>query len=77
MRLLPWVGLSRFELKLKRPKCFVLPLHHSPILSFRFPKSGAKIRRFWKYPKKSPILLYNNQIIILFAFLNQQILVVQ
>ena len=39
------VGLSGFEPELRRPKCLVLPLHHSPILSNPFWIAGAKIQK--------------------------------
>ena len=37
------VGLSGFEPELRRPKCLVLPLHHSPIQKQSQLIAGAKV----------------------------------
>ena len=50
--MLLWVGLSGFEPELRRPKCLVLPLHHSPILSqFICVNCECKDRAFLSIPQ--------------------------
>ena len=84
-----WVGLSGFEPELRRPKCLVLPLHHSPIQmqivaepaficarkDTTFLKRMQEISRFLCL--KYHFLLNDEQIVLLFPLLGQQIFAVK
>ena len=68
------VGRLGFEPGMTEPKPVVLPLHHRPM----HPYAGAKVVKIWQSAKFfTTLLLFNyQQVVILLAFLGQNILAV-
>ena len=73
------VVLPGFEPGQAEPKTAVLPLHHKTILSSEThrPKCVAKLILFFEFTKFLDKLFCNNQIIILFTALRQDVFTIQ